>query len=172
MFDVYCIFQWSNANQYYPCLQISSVVLDEGGELLQATDPNSDDSMLRIEFVGDSITAGFKVSASSVSEPSTTANQDVHLAYPRHLADLFETEDFLVIARSGVSVVAVDATGVPMPLEVSPSLCSSFRWMIHSCIFRYSPFSIHVRNIIGNGKGRVRLYMTSPRGKPTLSLLT
>jgi len=59
--------------------------------LLQATDPNSNDSMLRIEFVGDSITAGFKVSASSVSEPSTTSNQDVHLAYPRHLADLFQT---------------------------------------------------------------------------------
>ena len=47
--------------------------------------------MLRIEFVGDSITAGFKVSASLTSEPSTTANQDVHLAYPRHLADLFQT---------------------------------------------------------------------------------
>ena len=75
----------------YLCTQISSVVLDEGGELLQATDPNSDDSMLRIEFVGDSITAGFKVSASSASEPSTTANQDVHLAYPRRLADLFQT---------------------------------------------------------------------------------
>lgn len=74
--------------------------------------------MLRIEFVGDSITAGFKVSASSVSEPSTTANQDVHLAYPRHLVDLFQTFDFQVIARSGVSVVDLEATGVPMPLEV------------------------------------------------------
>ena len=86
--------------------------------MLQATDPNSNDSMLRIEFVGDSITAGFKVSASSVSEPSTTANQDVHLAYPRHLANLFQTSDFQVVCRSGISVVDIEATGVPMPLEV------------------------------------------------------
>jgi len=74
--------------------------------------------MLRIEFVGDSITAGFKVSASLTSEPSRPANQDVHLAYPRHLANSFQTSDFQVVARSGISVVGSEATGVPMPLEV------------------------------------------------------
>jgi len=57
--------------------------------------------MLRIEFVGDSITAGFKVTAESASEPATIANQDLFLAYTRFLAGAWDTTDYQVIAKSG-----------------------------------------------------------------------
>ena len=49
--------------------------------------------------------------------------------------------------------------------------CPFDGWYTH-VFFDYSPFSIFVRISIGNGKGRVLLYMTFHRGKPTLSLLT
>lgn len=84
---------------------ISSVILDVGGELLPVADPNADGNMLRIEFVGDSITNGFKVTAQSASEPATIDNQDVFLAYPRLLADAFNTSDYQVIARSGKGII-------------------------------------------------------------------
>lgn len=97
---------------------IYGVEIDEGGELLQAVDPNADNKMLRFEAIGDSISAGFKVTSTSASEPSTIANQDVFQTYIRYMADAWKTEDYNVIAKSGVSILDYDAkTGVVMSKE-------------------------------------------------------
>jgi len=53
---------------------ISGIVLDNSGELLQAVDHNAGNTMLRFEAIGDSITAGFKVTSYSASKPSMIAN--------------------------------------------------------------------------------------------------
>lgn len=97
----YVVWCGRNNEASYGATTLSGVVLDTGGELLQATDPNVNDTMLRLEFVGDSISAGLKVTAASYSEPASASNQDVFKAYPKLLADAWQTEDYQVIAKSG-----------------------------------------------------------------------
>ena len=96
---------------------IYGVELDDDGELLQAGDPNAENTMLRFEAIGDSITAGFKVTSKSASEPSTIANQDVFQTYIRYMAEAWNTEDYNVIAKSGVSILDYGTTGVVMSQE-------------------------------------------------------
>merc|ERR1719188_30246 len=102
---------------------ISDVVLGAGGELLQAPGPNG--SELRYEAIGDSITAGFKVSVEpGSSQGPTAANEDVFETYERHLADAWATSEWHVIARSGISVTPYGAERVMQ--DQWP--CRSFSW--------------------------------------------
>lgn len=96
---------------------IDGIVLDPNGELLQAVDPNAGNTMLRFEAIGDSITAGFKATATTAAEPSTIANQDVFQTYVRYMADAWGTNDYNVIAKSGVSILDYGTTGVAMSQE-------------------------------------------------------
>merc|ERR1712066_180804 len=99
------------------------VVLDAGGELLQAPGPS--DSELRYEAIGDSITAGFKVTVEAgSSQGPTAANEDVFETYERHLADAWATSEWHVIARSGISVTPYGAEKVMQ--QQWP--CRSFSW--------------------------------------------
>ena len=91
---------------------IDGIVLDPNGELLQAVDPNAGNTMLRFEAIGDSITAGFKATATTAAEPSTIANQDVFQTYVRYMADAWGTNDYNVIAKSGVSILDYGTTGI------------------------------------------------------------
>jgi len=97
---------------------ISGISLESGGQLLQASDPNANNSMIRFEAIGDSITAGFNVlTPALVSEPATIENQDVFQTYIRFMADAWGTTDYQVIAKSGISILDNGQTGVVMPLE-------------------------------------------------------
>lgn len=99
--EEYVVWCGRNNEASYGATILSGVVLDTGGELLQATDPNARNAMLRLEVVGDSISAGFKVTATSASEPGSSYNQNVFKAYPKLLADAWQTTDYQVIAKSG-----------------------------------------------------------------------
>jgi lysophospholipase L1-like esterase len=105
--------------------------LDTGGEILQADDPNADNTMLRFEAIGDSITAGFKVTSNSAYDPLTIENQDVFQTYIRFMADAFGTSDYNVVAKTGVTMLDYAQTEVSMPLEWS---CRQFwnKWQV-SC---------------------------------------
>jgi len=107
----------NNEASYGPTI-IYGVKIEENGELLQAVDPNAHNTMLRFEAIGDSIAAGFKVTAKSAYEPATIANQDVFQSYVRSMADAWKTEDWNVIAKSGISILDYDGkTGVVMSKE-------------------------------------------------------
>ena len=101
----------NNEASWGPTL-VRGVALDPGGELLRAADPNAGSALLRYEAIGDSITAGFKVTAASAAEPATIANQDVFQTYVRYMADAWGTSDYNVIAKSGVSILDYGTTGV------------------------------------------------------------
>jgi hypothetical protein len=103
--------------------------LDTGGEILQANDPNADNTMIRFEAIGDSITAGFKVTSNSAYDPLTIENQDVFQTYIRFMADAWNTSDYNVIAKTGVSMLDHGQTEVTMPLEWS---CRHFwdKWQV------------------------------------------
>jgi len=54
---------------------VTGIDLESGGQLLQATYPNANNSMIRFEAIGDSITAGYKVTVPpGVVDPATIAN--------------------------------------------------------------------------------------------------
>ena len=97
---------------------ITGVVLDSGGRLLETADPNADNSMIRFEAIGDSITAGYKVTVPpGVIVDATIENQNVFKTYVRLLADAWGTTDYQVIAKSGISILDYGTTGVIIPEE-------------------------------------------------------
>lgn len=124
----YTVWCGRNNEASYGVTTVYGVALDAGAELLQATDPNADNSMLRMEIVGDSISAGFKVTATSSSESATVANQDVFLAYGSLLAeDFFHTSDYQVVAKSGEYPLAASSHFL--------SICQRFKpRMLTNCL--------------------------------------
>jgi len=107
----------NNEASYGPT-KIMGIALDSDGEILQANDPNADDAMLRFEAIGDSITAGFKVTVPvGAQDPATIENQNVFKSYIRYMADAWGTTDYQVIAKSGVSILDYGTTGIVMPRE-------------------------------------------------------
>ena len=72
---------------------IYDINLDTGGEILQAVDPNAGNTILRFEAIGDSITAGFKVTSNSSSELSTISDQDVFQTYVQFMVDAWATSN-------------------------------------------------------------------------------
>jgi len=85
----------------YGITTLTDVVLDASGELLPALGNSME---LRYEAIGDSITAGFKVTGTA-SEAATPQNEDVFQTYVRHLADAWGTSDWRVVAKSGISIL-------------------------------------------------------------------
>eukprot|EP00441_Pelagodinium_beii_P020735 CAMPEP_0197657408 /NCGR_PEP_ID=MMETSP1338-20131121/44606_1 /TAXON_ID=43686 ORGANISM="Pelagodinium beii, Strain RCC1491" /NCGR_SAMPLE_ID=MMETSP1338 /ASSEMBLY_ACC=CAM_ASM_000754 /LENGTH=630 /DNA_ID=CAMNT_0043233767 /DNA_START=42 /DNA_END=1934 /DNA_ORIENTATION=- len=84
----------------YGTTTLAGVVLDSGSEVL----PLDASSHLRYEAIGDSITAGFKVTGTA-QEQATPRNEDVFKTYERHLADAWGTSDWRVVAKSGISIL-------------------------------------------------------------------
>lgn len=57
--------------------------------------------------IGDSITAGFKAECAAIGsscDDTTAATENVYKTYVRHLADSWGTDDWSVVARTGVGV--------------------------------------------------------------------
>jgi len=108
----------------YGFTNIYGVKIEEGGELLQAVDPNADNTMLRFEAIGDSITAGFKPIVPRIK------NEDVFQSYSHFMADAWKTEDFNVIAKSGISILP--ATNPP-----SAEVVMSKEWPCQFFWFQY-----------------------------------
>jgi lysophospholipase L1-like esterase len=89
----------------YGKTSVTGVVIDDAGDLLTVEEPLA--SALRYEAIGDSITAGFKVTvpAGSGAVPATPENEDVFKTYVRHLADAWGILDYHVVAKSGISIL-------------------------------------------------------------------
>jgi len=85
----------------YGVTTLTGVVLESGGELLPLSTAFSE---LRYEAIGDSITAGFKVTGTA-SEQATPENEDVFKTYERYIADAWGTSDWRVVAKSGISIL-------------------------------------------------------------------
>ena len=90
----------------YGAMTFSDLVLDHG---FTALDPGS--PKLTYEAIGDSITAGFKVDCHPGGGYPSTANEDQYETYVSHLADAWGTDDWSVIARSGIGVGPVAGAG-------------------------------------------------------------
>merc|ERR1712000_64139 len=82
------------------------LMLDRGYEALK---PEA--TKLKFEAIGDSITAGFKVDCHPGGGSPTTANEDQYETYVSHLADVWGTDDWNVIARSGIGAGPVSGAG-------------------------------------------------------------
>ena len=94
-------------------MTITDVAL-QGADLLNAADypligPGSLPP-LKIEVLGDSITAGFAAHGSA-----SNLNSDQYASYVRFLAQKLETQDWRVVARSGIGAQQI---GGDMPLQV------------------------------------------------------
>jgi lysophospholipase L1-like esterase len=93
---------------------LHDIVLDQGYTALALPAQG-----LRYEVIGDSITAGFKVTG-----PPATSTEDVFKTYEHHLKEHWGVEDWSVIARSGIGVT--DGWGQrPMHEQY---VCSSFEF--------------------------------------------
>lgn len=85
------------------------LVLDQG---YTALDPDA--PKLTYEAIGDSITAGFKVDCQPGGGSPSTGNEDAYKTYVAHLGDAWGTNDWSIIARSGIGVGPVAGAGGTM----------------------------------------------------------
>lgn len=118
----------SNEGSYGETI-LKSVALDSGGEVLQA--PQTDAAELKLEVIGDSITAGFATKWQP-GQPTgaTVENSDVYDTYARYVADGLGTSDWSVVARSGIPVYPYSATE---PAMARQWVCRNYFWAPASC---------------------------------------
>jgi len=98
------------------------LVLDTGYTALALGTPK-----LTYEAIGDSITAGFKVDCKPGGGSPTTANEDAYQTYVAHLAAAWGTDDWHMVARSGVGAGPVGGAGNPNTI-VEMFKCQGFTW--------------------------------------------
>eukprot|EP00929_Paragymnodinium_shiwhaense_P046416 TRINITY_DN2362_c0_g1_i2.p1 TRINITY_DN2362_c0_g1~~TRINITY_DN2362_c0_g1_i2.p1 ORF type:complete len:643 (-),score=70.03 TRINITY_DN2362_c0_g1_i2:399-2327(-) len=121
------------------------VVLASGGELLQAAGPR--ESELRVEVIGDSITAGYATKwRPGQPTGATLENSDVYDSYARYLADALGTSEWHVVARSGIPVVRFSPSEKPM---ADQWVCRSYAWAPSSCAGDWD-FSWHADVVVIN----------------------
>jgi len=109
---------------------LKSVTLSSGSaELLQAPGPAA--SELKVEIIGDSITAGFATKWQP-GQPTgaTLENSDVYDTYARHVADGWGTSEWRVVARSGIPVYPYSDAERPMAEQW---VCQNFFWAPSTC---------------------------------------
>eukprot|EP00929_Paragymnodinium_shiwhaense_P046415 TRINITY_DN2362_c0_g1_i1.p1 TRINITY_DN2362_c0_g1~~TRINITY_DN2362_c0_g1_i1.p1 ORF type:complete len:660 (-),score=89.91 TRINITY_DN2362_c0_g1_i1:171-2150(-) len=121
------------------------VVLASGGELLQAAGPR--ESELRVEVIGDSITAGYATKwQPGQATGATLENSDVYDSYARYLADALATSEWQVVAKSGIPVVQYAPSEKPM---ADQWVCRAFTWAPSSCPREWE-FSWHADVVVIN----------------------
>ncbi|OLQ11713.1 hypothetical protein AK812_SmicGene4445 [Symbiodinium microadriaticum] len=100
------------------------LLVDAGTQFLE---PPSLDGQLRVEFIGDSITAGWVVlnSAGSYINQNQTG-EDIFQTWDRHLADAWGTADWRAVARTGVGVFPYQAYGIQFHAIQNRFLCSEY----------------------------------------------
>lgn len=96
------------------------LILDAGYTALAPGAPK-----LTYQAIGDSITAGFKVDLQPGQGSPSTSNEDEYETYVAHLADYWGTDDWSMVARSGIGVGPVSGAGGTMLEEYK---CRDYSW--------------------------------------------
>lgn len=111
--DVHTLHFGKSDEASYGTMIFYDLVLDQGYTALDPEAPK-----LTFEAIGDSITAGFKAdclpggkdSSGKTCIPSQS-NEDQYETYVAHLADTWGTDDWSVVARSGIGIGNVVGAG-------------------------------------------------------------
>ncbi|EOD11629.1 hypothetical protein EMIHUDRAFT_214491 [Emiliania huxleyi CCMP1516] len=120
--STYTIWCGRNSEASHGTTTITAIQLDGGSFLTVALPANP----LRLEAIGDSITAGFQVLVPPGGlYPQDATKSDIFKTYERRLADAWGTWDWRVVARSGISVsLSTGGTGM-----MSDQLgCAEYWW--------------------------------------------
>ncbi|CAE7408100.1 celE [Symbiodinium sp. KB8] len=122
--ETHTIWCGRNTEAFYGKTILEELLVDAGTQFLE---PPSLDGQLRVEFIGDSITAGWVVlnSAGSYINQNQTG-EDIFQTWDRHLADAWGTADWRAVARTGVGVFPYQAYGIQFHAIQNRFLCSEY----------------------------------------------
>ncbi|CAE7482205.1 celE, partial [Symbiodinium pilosum] len=122
----YTIWCGRNTEAVYGKTVLQALLVDAGTQMFE---PQRQDDELRVEFVGDSITAGWLV----LNDPGSYVNQnqtgeDIFQTWDRHLADAWGTSNWRAVARTGIAIFPYTAYGLQFHRIKDRFLCSEFSY--------------------------------------------
>eukprot|EP00439_Symbiodinium_sp_Y106_P087132 s8_g40.t1 len=122
--ETHTIWCGRNTEAFYGKTILEELLVDAGTQFLE---PPSLDGQLRLEFIGDSITAGWVVlnSAGSYINQNQTG-EDIFQTWDRHLADAWGTADWRAVARTGIGIFPYQAYGIQFHAVQNRFLCSEY----------------------------------------------
>jgi len=112
-----------NTEAYYGETIVDALLVDEGAVTLAPPRPSS--NQLAVEFVGDSITAGWKVLLPARSlEQGGPRNEDAFKTWAANLAKAWGTTNWRTVAQSSIGVLPHQSHGVNFKGMKDQFLCS------------------------------------------------
>jgi len=120
----YTVWCGRNTEAYYGKTILEALMVDAAAEFLP---PPRLEGQLRVEFIGDSITAGWKVlNGPGSSSYENEAGEDIFLTWDRRLADAWKTADWRAVARTGIAILPYEAWGIQFQAMKDRFQCSEY----------------------------------------------